>query len=99
MNSYTLDQVAARARFHCGLCGHQLAVQQLDDHAQAHAQRSECLSYAAFARACARDRRLEGLPVLLPDGTEAVWPFELADVSQPLRTTIANARGTQMALA
>lgn len=99
MNSYTLDQVAARTRFHCGLCGRQLAVQQLDDHAQAHAQRSECLSYADFARACARAMRLEGLPVVLPDGTEAVWPFELGNINQPPPGAGVTATGTEMALA
>lgn len=78
MDDLTLAEVARRSRFRCALCARILVVQQLEAHAGHHARRGECLSYPAFARQCAREPALDGLPVKLANGREVVWPFATA---------------------
>ena len=99
MNSLNLAEVAARARFRCGLCHRTLTVQQLEDHAQAHARCNEGLPYGAFAALCGSNEALEGLPVMLTDGTEAVWPFELAAFIEAASAVAANDPAARLALA
>lgn len=95
VNSFTLGQVALRARFHCALCGQVLAVRQVDDHAKTHAEHGEALTYGAFAASCAGNPGLEGLPVLLADGSDGVWPFEMSMGEQPAHAV--EAQGARMA--
>ena len=75
MESLSLKQVAENLSFECVLCGAELGVDDMADHAAAHARRGECWSYRSFAGASQIDRALEGWPVAGPGGQELLWPF------------------------
>jgi hypothetical protein len=77
MDNLTLADVGRLARFVCALCGKRLTVQELERHAAGHARNNECLNYKHFARESDRRPSLEGMPCTLPNGEEAIWPYEL----------------------
>jgi hypothetical protein len=75
MGNLSLKEVAEKLSFECVLCGAELTVQEMADHADGHARRGECWSYRSFAGASQIDRALEGWPVAGPGGQELLWPF------------------------
>lgn len=72
-----LQTIGNLVRFECALCGRGLEIDALMDHAHWHVDRDEYLSYSEYDSASHLDATLEGYPLTLPDGADAVWPFRL----------------------
>lgn len=75
MAGLSLKEVGDKLRFECVLCGAEVTVQRMAEHAEMHARRGECWSYGSFDGASKLDGRLEGWPVVSAWGEEQLWPF------------------------